>query len=275
MNKLAQKIRKANFQIRNYIPYLAERRFFHFSYHKCLTVLYGQVMRKAISEIMPGQYKHFNSRIDNFYEAIPRLKFASVNNRVVEFDQIPFPFRATHFIRDPRDLVVSGYFYHKKGVEEWCRINYPTNDDWEIVNGCVPSGMKPNQSYAEFLQATDMDKGILAEIEFRKYHFRSMCLWPYDNPDILTIRYEDVLGDEVGLFKKIVDFYQIPDKWKTIVLKYAEKHSIDNIGYRSAHIRNPKSGQWRDVFTEATREAFKTQHNSLLVKLGYEKDAYW
>ena len=61
------------------------------------------------------------------------------------FDDI----KAVRFIRDPRDLVISSYFYHRKAGERWCRYQDPTGVDFEAVNGCVPSGLSKGQTLQE------------------------------------------------------------------------------------------------------------------------------
>ena len=58
----------------------------HCSYHKCLTVYFGRVMRAVFNRCLPwsGGYRHFNSHLDDFYEGFEGLRLASINNRYLE-----------------------------------------------------------------------------------------------------------------------------------------------------------------------------------------------
>ena len=39
----------------------------------------------------------------------------------IDVSKLP-PYRGTHIVRDPRDVIVSGYFYHKWAPERWCAV---------------------------------------------------------------------------------------------------------------------------------------------------------
>lgn len=81
----------------------------HCSYHKSLTSYYANVAGALFNRRMPWSrgYRHFNSRIESFYDHFADLTVASVNNRALDFDRLG-DFRITRFVRDPRDLVVPG-----------------------------------------------------------------------------------------------------------------------------------------------------------------------
>ena len=106
----------------------------HCSYHKCLTVYYRRIMDAVFNRCLPwGRgYRHFNSDLEAFYRDCRSHRIASVNNRFLDFPQLG-RFRISRFIRDPRDLVVSGYFYHRRGAENWTTMKSPTDDDWYFV----------------------------------------------------------------------------------------------------------------------------------------------
>jgi hypothetical protein len=247
-----------------------EVRYLHFSYHKCLTVFYSAVM----SRVFPRDYVHFQSRLDHFYRGVQRLKAASVNNQVPDFSLLP-SFKGSHLVRDPRDLIVSGYFYHRRGAEPWCLKRNPKNADWKIVNGNVPSGLRQDQSLSEYLQSVDQEQGLMAEIELRKFHLEAMERWPYGRPNTLELRYENVIGNEVESFDRLTDFLGCSRSQKELALRYAEARSAKNMATTSRHIRNPSAGQWQEVFTPAVKACFKERYSNLLVKLGYESSLDW
>lgn len=242
----------------------------HCSYHKCLTSYYDNVAGDLFNRFMPWSrgYRHFNSRIDRFHDELDGLSVASVNNHAPELDRLG-DFRLTRFVRDPRDLVVSGYFYHRRGAEPWCRISDPRDEDWRVVNGCVPDGLASGQSYADFLQERSREEGLLAEIEFRRYHFQSMRAWPASHPDIRLFRYEDIMGDERRVFEQAYRFYGA--SWITVKAagRLALRYSADRRAGETDHIRNPRPEQWREVFTPRVLERFNDRYGDLVERLGY------
>jgi hypothetical protein len=246
----------------------------HCSYHKCLTVYFGRIMSAVFNRCLPWSagYHHYNSHLGDFYDGFRRYRVASVNNRALDLDRLG-RFRISRFIRDPRDLVVSGYFYHKRGAEAWVTIESPTEADWYFANGCVPAGLKAaGSSFAEYLQSIPQEEGLLAELEFRALHLESMALWPAQHPDIATYRYEDIVGNETAVFRELFDFYGLTQLERRLGNWFANRYSIGKRGGADPHIRNPSSGQWRKHFTPRVRRAFDAKYAGLVKRLGYPAD---
>jgi hypothetical protein len=242
----------------------------HCSYHKCLTVYFGRVMNALFNRSLPWSrgYRHYNSHLEAFYEGFRRHRIASVNNRVLDLERLG-RFRISRFIRDPRDLVVSGYFYHKRGAEDWLHIDSPTETDWYFANGRVPEGLRAaGGSFAKYLQALPEEDGLLAELEFRKYHFASMAEWPMTHPDIITFRYEDIVGEESAIFTRILSFYGLSAVERTLGTWFARRYAIARRS-DDPHVRDPRGGQWRTHFTPRITQAFDRQYAGLIAHLGY------
>jgi hypothetical protein len=245
----------------------------HCSYHKCLTVYFGRIMRAVFNRCLPWSagYRHYNSHLADFYDGFDTHRIASVNNRALDLDRVG-RFRISRFIRDPRDLVVSGYFYHKRGAEAWLTIESPTEADWYFANGCVPAGLRAaGSSFAEYLQSIPQEEGLLAELEFRTLHLESMALWPARHPDIVTYRYEDILGNEAAVFRELFEFYGLAPLERRLGIWFANRYSIGKRGL-DPHIRNPTSGQWRKHFTPRVKRAFDAKYAGLIKLLGYPAD---
>jgi hypothetical protein len=243
----------------------------HFSFHKNLTVYYGKVARQ-FSHVTGRQYRHFNSFLDNFHIQQPRLDMASVNNHHVDIDSLERTPKASRFIRDPRDLIVSGYFYHKRGAEAWCHVKDPTESDWTTVNGTIPTALDPGESFKDCLQRLDLENGLLAEIEFRRSHFAAMRAWAADDR-VLTVRYEDLVADENRAFAALADHYGFSGAEKEIWLKAARRNSAQNaIRKKTAHVRDPRPQQWREVFPEKVAARFHDEYGDLIEKMGYDKE---
>ena len=243
----------------------------HCSYHKCLTVYYGRVMRVLYDQILRFSqgYRHFNSRIENFYRESDNYRIASVNNHAIDLEKIDH-FLISRFIRDPRDLVVSGYFYHKRGAEHWSNIVGPVEEDWKVVNGCIPEQMGKDHSFSTYLNRLNQEDGLIAEIDFRKNHFNSMWQWPTEDPRIKVFRYEDIIGNEQDVFADIFSFYGLswPERKLGVMLarRFSAKRQIGSL----EHIRNPKPRQWKETFTPKVNNYFEQRYGGLLERYGYE-----
>ena len=245
----------------------------HCSYHKCLTVYFGRIMKAVLGRCLPWSrgFHHYNSHLDDFYEGFHKHRVASVNNRALDLERLG-RFRISRFIRDPRDLIVSGYFYHKRGAEAWVTIESPTAPDWYFANGCVPKDLRGRaSSYAQYLQSIPEEEGLLAEMEFRTFHLESMALWPAEHPDIATYRYEDVVADGPAVLSELFEFYGLSPLERRLGSWFARRYSLGRRG-ADPHIRNPASGQWRKHFTPRVRRAFDAQYAGLVRRLGYPSD---
>jgi hypothetical protein len=245
----------------------------HCSYHKCLTVYYRRIMDGVFNRCLPWSrgYRHYNSHLQDFYDGLGSHRVASVNNRALDFERLG-RFRISRFIRDPRDLVVSGYFYHRRGAEPWTTVESPTPEDWYFANGLVPEGLRDSGlSFARYLQSLPEEEGLLAELEFRTLHFESMAAWPAEHPDIVVFRYEDILGYEAATFGVLFDFYGLSFVERRLGSWFARRYSIRR---RAAdpHVRDPASGQWRKHFTPRLRQVFDSRYAGLIRQLGYPAD---
>tara|TARA_B100001059_G_scaffold234232_1_gene276250 strand:+ start:17535 stop:18224 length:690 start_codon:yes stop_codon:yes gene_type:complete len=213
-------------------------------------------------------YSHFNSFLDRFMASYESLNAASVNNHVIDLEAIG-SYRVTRFIRDPRDMIVSGYHYHKQAREPWCSVTDPTEKDWITVNAPIPDGILPGESYSDMLQRVSLEEGLHAEMQFRRRHFESMMKWPTDDPDILVFKYEDIMGHEAEVFGKILAFYELPRRYQELGVKTAIKNSAARMLKKNVHIRNPEPNQWKKTFTDETLKRFEDLYPGLVDYTGY------
>jgi hypothetical protein len=242
----------------------------HCSYHKCLTKYFKKVMSRLYNSGLPmgPGYRHFRSNEDRFYSSCADYRVASINNRILDFSRLG-DFRISRFIRDPRDLVVSGYFYHHRGAEKWCNVVSPDGRNWKVVNGNIPTTMKQDQSFSNYLHGLNQEDGLIAEIDFRKNHFESMAKWPVDDSRIKTIRYEDLLGHEGKVFDEIMSFYGVSWPERKLGAYLAQKYAASNSRDQPRHIRDPNPKQWEVYFTPRVAEYFNQRYGDLLEQLGY------
>jgi hypothetical protein len=218
-----------------------------------------------------GEYFHFRSDLENFYNNSGKYIISSINNHALDLSKFGDKYRITRFIRDPRDMIVSGYFYHKKGSEKWCNILNPSTNDWNILNGNRPDGMLKDQTYSTYLNSIPMEEGLIAEIQLRRKHLDSMRKWPQNNSRIRLFKYEDILSNEGNIFEEIFNFYELPVEIKNAAKETAKKLSASNLKGKSAHIRNPNPEQWKEHFTSKVKDYFDQNHGDLIRLYDYNK----
>ncbi len=185
----------------------------------------------------------------------------------VDLSQLP-SYRGTHIIRDPRDMIVSGYFYHLRTKESWVHI---------------PRTEYHNMSYQQYLASLSQEKGITAEIaRSAKTVFRDMMSWDYDNPSFLEITYENLITHEKKMFAAIFNHYGFTDDAIEAAVHIAEKYSLKNMVRKASagpdspsHIRSGRPGEWKKYFTGEHKKYFKDLLGDMVVTLGYETDNNW
>jgi hypothetical protein len=172
----------------------------------------------------------------------------------------PPAYRAFFIYRDPRDIVVSGYFLRR-------------NTD---TLGNTPEDR-------DFLQAASLEDGLLYIInrEERLGVFEAFRSWTdatSEDPNVKLIRYEDLAGD--GGFESIQDlmsFLQVAMEPQEL-RKLLERYSFDRLsgGRRrgeadqSSHYRSGVPGDWALLFTPRVYERFNQVAGDLPRRFGYE-----
>ncbi|HXW52085.1 MAG TPA: sulfotransferase domain-containing protein [Candidatus Acidoferrales bacterium] len=171
-----------------------------------------------------------------------------------------------HVVRDPRDMIVSGYFSHLRSHPDagWPRLRL----------------------YRPYLQSLSKEEGLFKEMEFSSIFLSQMLSWGYgENPSILEFRFEDMIADQAGSFTKILTHMGLaPRPIDAAVLEaILAKYSFERLsGGRTpgqedatSHYRRGVPGDWRNHFTNAHVAYFKSLYNPLLLKLGYEERGDW
>lgn len=244
----------------------------HCGFHKCLTMytrgIYGAATRLGLRR--PRGFQHFYHRLDAFYAGCEDFRVTSVSGHVVDVDRFE-DIRVVRLVRDPRDLMVSGYFYHKRGAEGWCLLEDPVDADWAVVNGKVPGALPAGTTLMAYLNDASTGDGLAAEFEFRRNHLDAMRDWPRDDHRIRTWRYEDIMGNEGETYAGILAFMGLSPLAQRIGASHAERHSMARRRGKNAHIRNPASGQWRDLMPAALVDRIAGEYGDVLERYGYPR----
>ena len=246
------------------------KRLIQCGYHKCLTNYFRKVIRRTSRSLFAniGEYQHFYHRLDEFYRRCHYYSISSISGHAINLDRFE-DVRVTRFIRDPRDLLVSGYFYHKRSAESWCDLLNPEDSDWEIVNGKVPEQLPRGSSLSQYLNSVSVEAGLLAELDFRKNHYDSMMAWPDEDARVRLFRYEDLVGNEAEIYNQMFEFYGFSTVNKFVGRFYARRYRAAKRQSKLKHIRNASSGQWRKYFTPEVTRQFNHCYKDLLEKLEY------
>jgi hypothetical protein len=174
------------------------------------------------------------------------------------------PYRGSHLIRDPRDVVVSGYHYHRRTDEAW------VHEPKERFGGL---------SYQAFLHSVNEHDGLMAEIDrCARSSVAEMDTWSYSRPEILELRYEDAVRDEEETFTRLFRFYRFNDAAVQQGLNIVEQFSRpqgSGAGDADPHVRSGQPGEWRRHFGDDHVARFKQLTGDLVVRLGYEDDPDW
>ena len=185
----------------------------------------------------------------------------------VDLSRLP-PYRGSHLIRDPRDIVVSGYYYHLWTKEKWAN---------------TPSKEYGGKSYRALLSSLPKEEGLLVEMQrASNWDIRHIVEWDYTNPLILELKYEDVIRDEESAFRSLFAHYGFDERAVAACTEIAARFSFRNVAGRrvgqvrkKSHLRSGRPKQWQAELGDVQKARFKQLHGEDLIRLGYEKDLDW
>ncbi len=232
----------------------------HACYHKVGTYWFAGILRDISC--------YYGLRFQNCEQANLRsgIDVWLEDHSVIDTAKLP-DFAGSHIVRDPRDIVVSGYFYHLWTHEEWA------HEKKDRYGGL---------SYQQYLNSIDPAAGIHAEIERSAANFDSMAAWNYEDPRFIEIKYEELIADEPRVFADVFHFFGFTDDAIRTCLQIAERHSFKSkarraVGQRSerSHLRSGKPGEWKEFFDASHRSHFKERCGDVLIRLGYENSNDW
>ena len=163
-----------------------------------------------------------------------------------------------HFRRDPRDLLVSAGFYHKKSREPQLHI---------------PQDEYGGKTYQEHVNAMEtMEEVFLFELDASAgMNIRHMLDWDYDR-GFLELKYEDLVVPDGGqVFREALEPLPLTTTEKSLLEGLFNYYSIFDGGSKGTkHIRDPRSKQFEQHFTETIQREFDARFAGALSKLGYE-----
>jgi len=227
------------------------------THHRAGTMWIGGIFRRIARdlalEFFSGSQQDLPQNFDIFFQ----------NHSAFDFSRLPVEYRGVHVIRDPRDVIVSGCFYHQKASEAWLHV------EREEFGGLT---------YQQKMNSLpSVDDQLMFEMEHHGDPIRDMVAWSYSNLNFLEVRYEDLRADtSLTLFRRIFTFLGFPAEVIPRLLRIAHDNSLFSGRVRnSVHVRSGDVGQWRRYFKPAHRVRFLELFGDALIQLGYEQNDDW
>jgi hypothetical protein len=254
-----------------------------FSYHKSGTSLFLHVMTKVSDRL--------GLTLANHYGLVDRLGLEPdviLLPHSVLRAPLDRPYRAIRLIRDPRDIWVSGYLYHLRCDEGWCRntdldptppIGWPQVDysvahwpeDWkrrylERLNG---------QSYQQNLASRSLADGLDFELDgYTGCTMATMRQWKLNGADTLDVRLEVLMADFDGEMLRIFDHFGFTAAQSQAALEVARSEDVRRMDEAAMGARpqiySRTLSKWRDILPAAQIARFEARHGDLIRELGYE-----
>lgn len=202
---------------------------------------------------------------DEFHKRFPRRHFVPalfISHGQYEEIVKPPDHRTFYVTRDPRDIVVSWYFSMR---------------DTHRLVGKVPQ-------HRAVLRERSFEDGITYALETLAYTFSFMRSWAYAaprDPNVLVVKFEDVMADPRAGLRVLFDHCRIPVS-DALLDDLASDYTKDKMRERdearslltqrstsSASHYRPEASSWQEAFTPEHRARFAAINGDLLDLLGY------
>jgi len=255
-----------------------------FAYHKVGSKFLARIFR----EICWQNGWRFAS-LSGLVTRVPRRPDVIVfNHSLVNPAQIAWPFRGVHLVRDPRDVLVSSYLYHRRCAEAWCinddlgtdaPITYPRisrmqehrSEEWK-ARYLQALGEK---SYQENLLQLNQWQGLVFECErYAGWTIEAMRRWDYENPAIMEVKFEDLMSGFDDQFRAIFEFLGFRGRLLDIAMAAAAKEDLNRKSAAEIssdpHIASRQTSKWKNYFDRRLDGYFSAKYGDVVRMLGYE-----
>jgi hypothetical protein len=229
----------------------------HCSHHRCGTVWFDRIFRRISRYAGLSYFRGAQSKLP------PDTAIFFQDHSEVTPEELP-PHRGTHIRRDPRDVVVSCYFYHLWADEPWLH---------------EPRARFEGMSYQEKLKSLPESDGLLLEIEGSGGNtIRNMLEWALRERRFLEIRYEDLIADEAGEFARIFEHYMLDGSaldaaWLAVEqCRFQRMTGGRRVGEvkEGDHLRSGNPGSWREHLEGRHLAKMEELFGDVPAVLGYE-----
>ena len=253
-----------------------------FGYHKCGTKLLGKIFLQLCLKY-GWEFKSIPGSVDE----MPNSDVIFFLHSQVDFSKMPEKYIGIHMVRDPRDIIISGYLYHKRTVEEWCvnknfqtsePIAYPQvpnsqmyrSEEWKVNYLSSLNGM----SYQEKINSFDEEEGILFEMNhYGKWTIEDMLKWDIEKANCLELKFEDVMTNYDGEMNKVFEHCHFTPAQMEVAKRFADKEDMNKMSKKdiekNPHISSSKTKKWERYFSQKHKEFFDSNFAEVLKKYNY------
>lgn len=260
---------------------------FVFSHHKVGTVLFSRVLSKIA--------RHFGMTMKTVYGLATQVDRSAdivlFAHSLVGFDLASHRYRGVHLRRDPRDVWVSGYLYHRHCAEKWC-----TNIDFSAAAPIrfprVPLSLqhKPEawkksylaglggKSYQQNLLDRDRHAGLAFELErYAGWTIEAMTNWVPRPRAIVEIPLEAFADNFDATMAVTLSHLGFAHDRMPLALAIAASEDtarMDDQRIRAnPHIHSRTLSKWRNFLLDRDLAVFRQRHGSAVERLGYDRPA--
>lgn len=255
------------------------------TYHKTGTMLFLRLMRE-VCQAAGWRVASRLGRVDHIPE---RLDVALLPHSTLDWSCLDRPTRIVHVVRDPRDVWVSGYLYHLRCTERWCRSVPPMHPaDADLVHPLVPHAIahRPvafkrayldalgGRSYQAVLHDLDAEDGLAFELRhYAGWTIEAMLDWPWgQRDDVLEVRFEAMMSHFDETLERVLAHLEVP-----ITPELWARCTAHDLGRKSAaeletdpHVFSRATSRWRDCFTPRVASDFAARFPDAVQRLGYD-----
>ncbi len=255
---------------------------FVFCNHKVGTRLFGRVM--ALAAPLLGWQRQ---AVRGLVRAVkPEADLVVFAHSLVGFDLAALPHRGIRVLRDPRDIWLSGYLYHRRCSEAWCvqvpgeppspirfpHVPYSRQHMPEAWKRAYLAGLE-GRSYQQNLLDRDRAAGLaFEETRYAAWTLEALADWPQD-PDTLDIRMEEVAADFDGTMARVFRHLGCDAREVALAVEAARAEDIarmtDAALAEKPHIHARELSKWRAMLTPEEVDRFEARHGALIRRLGY------
>ncbi|WP_298905576.1 sulfotransferase domain-containing protein [uncultured Aliiroseovarius sp.] len=212
-------------------------------------------LAEALPETGPALCVSWDSRFPTQFYDDPRARFF-------------------HVIRDPRDVLISGYRYHLKpnhSHEAWL---YRARPKFGGASYHQKIAAEPDRISQMLFEMDGKHAGTLND----------MMAWPYGHQNVVDLRYEQLIEDhDCARFRAAVEMMNV-DGFDTdaLVQSYWNNSLFGGISDRAnrtrkvkTHVASGAREQWRSKLPREVAEIYAQKYGDALIKLGYATDNKW
>lgn len=178
--------------------------------------------------------------------------------------------RFFHVIRDPRDVLLSGWQYHQTAGPKGEKFLHTERADL---------GGKTYQQALNRIEKTD-DQILFEMREKHAVTVQEMLDWPYEDPRQITLRYEDLMQDgDCSLFKSALQHLGFDQAaidqgakafWNKNLFGGQSKDQA-----RQGHVQSGAISRWASELPQAVGATYEQEYGTALKRLGYSENSTW